>query len=107
MNQDMPTHAQEDLLSFYFLGFLVIVSASLSTFVYTYNSYLTFFLLFGCSMGVMRLIKSTYSTGFYNGQQLKHRGALRKKRRNRATEKIQRLNQNPLRLVVNNTRRAR
>ena len=107
MNQDMPTHAQEDLLSFYFLGFLVVVSASLSAFVYTYKSYLTFFLLFGCVVGVIRLVKSSYSAGFYSGQQSKHRGALRKKRRNRATEKIQRLNQNPLRLVVDNTRRVR
>lgn len=105
MNENLSDYTRGELMSFYIFGFFIVLGASLSSFVYTFSGFLTFVLVSGCVVGCVVLIKNAYFAGFHRGQLSRPAVNRRGKQRNRATEGIQRLNPNPPRLVVNNTKR--
>lgn len=105
MNENISDYMREGLVSFYIFGFFIVLGASLGSFVYTFSGFLTFVLLFGCVVGCALLIKNAYFAGLHRGLSSRPAVNRRERQRNRATERIHRLNPNPPHLVVNNTKR--
>lgn len=106
MNENLSDYTREELVSFYIFGFFILLGASLGGFVYAFSGFLTLVLLCGCVVGGVLLIKNAYFAGFHRGELSKPAIVNRRgKQRNRANERIQRLNPNPPHLVVNNTKR--